>query len=60
MDMLRLLLHWLNSPAVINLDVEISDHAKYTIAIDDSIKTVIAISDYAKTSVAISDRIQGL
>lgn len=51
-DILRRLLHWLSSvPGVVvaNLDVEISDHAAYT----------IAVSDHAKYTIALSDRTRG-
>lgn len=51
-DILRWALHWLSSiPAVAvnNLDVEISDHAKYT----------VAVSDHAKYTITLSDRTRG-
>ena len=47
-SILHWVLHWLSSiPAVAvnNLDVEISDHAKYTVAISDHAKHIVTLSD---------------
>lgn len=52
-DILRWVLHWLGAPAAVetegNIDVEIYDRPK----------TTIAIGDFAKHSIALADRTRG-